>query len=137
MRKFLVSAPQLFVATVLLFTAPLAYAQDGGKMAPGKTHSGKMAGKMNHSGMMAMNGCTMKDGKMMTMQGGKMMPMTKDMTMSDGSMCMTDGTCKMKDGTTMTMKDGQCMMMNGKMTTMSAMKKGGKMKGSKMDHMKM
>ena len=138
MRKLLVSTAQIAVAAVLLLTAPLAYAQDGGKMAPGKMHSGKMAGKMHHGGAMAMNGCTMKDGKMMMMQGGKMMPMTKDMTMSDGSMCMTDGTCKMKDGTTMKMKDGQCMMMDGKMTTMDAMKKGGKMKHSgKMGAMKM
>ena len=128
MRKLLVATAQIAVAAVLLLTAPLAYAQDGGKMAPGKMHSGKMA----------MNGCTMKDGKMMMMQGGKMTPMTKDMTMSDGSMCMTDGTCKMKDGTTMKMKDGQCMMMDGKMTTMDAMKKGGKMKHSgKMGAMKM
>nr|GFA88655.1 probable copper-transporting ATPase HMA5 [Tanacetum cinerariifolium] len=36
-----------------------------------------------------------------------MMPMTADMTMADGTVCMTDGTCKMKDGTTMKMKDGQ------------------------------
>ena len=138
MRKLLVSTTQIAVAAVLLLTAPLAYAQDGGKMAPGKMHSGKMAGKMHHGGAMAMNGCTMKDGKMMMMQGGKMTPMTKDMTMSDGSMCMTDGTCKMKDGTTMKMKNGQCMMMDGKMTTMDAMKKGGKMKHSgKMGAMKM
>lgn len=96
-----------------------------------------MSGKMHH-GQMAMDGCTMKDGKMMMMQGGKMMPMTKDMTMSDGSVCKTDGSCTMKDGTTMTMKDGQCMMMNGKMTTMNAMKRGGKMKHSgKMGAMKM
>ena len=140
MRRFLVSAPQLVVAAVLLLTAPLAHAQDGGKMAPGKTHPGKMAGKMNHSGMMSMNGCTMKDGKMMTMQGGKMMPMTKDMTMSDGSMCMTDGTCKMKDGTTMKMKEGQCMMMDGKMTMHPGSTKRPMMKGKagdKMGDMKM
>ena len=87
---------------------------------------------------MAMNSCTMKDGKMMTMKGGKMMPMTENMTMSDGSVCKTDGTCTMKDGTTMTMKDGQCMMMNGKMTTMAERHKGGKMKpGTKMNNMKM
>ncbi len=134
MRKFLVSAPQLLVAAVLLLATSLAHAQDGGKMGKGKMHSGKIS----HTSMMATNSCTMKDGKMMTMKGGKMMPMTENMTMSDGSVCMTDGTCKMKDGTTMTMKDGQCMMMNGKMTAMSGMKKGGKMaKSSKMEHMKM
>ena len=51
-----------------------------------------MTGKMQ-KGKMAMNGCTMKDGKMMMMKGGKMTPMTETMTMSDGSVCMTDGTC--------------------------------------------
>ena len=60
--------------------------------------------------------CTLKEGKMMLMKGGKLMPMSKAMTMTDGTRCMTDGTCKMKDGTTMNMKEGQCMMMNGKMT---------------------
>ena len=96
-----------------------------------------MTGKM-HDGKMAMTGCMMQDGKMMMMHGSKMMPMTKDMTMSDGTVCKTDGTCTMKDGTVMTMKDGQCMMMNGKMTTMDEMKKSGKMKSDKkMGNMKM
>ncbi|TDN36919.1 hypothetical protein E4631_20220 [Hymenobacter sp. UV11] len=88
-------------------------------------------------GKMAMDGCTMKDGKMMVMKGGKMMPMTENMTMSDGSMCMTDGTCMKKDGSKMTMKDGQCMMMDGKMSSMSDMKKGSKMKSGNMGNMKM
>lgn len=96
-----------------------------------------MSGQMAH-GQMAMTGCTMKDGKMMMMHGSKMMPMTKDMTMSDGSVCKTDGTCTMKNGTTMNMKDGQCMMMDGKMTTMAEMHKNGKMKpDAKMGNMKM
>ena len=96
-----------------------------------------MSGKMQ-KGKMAMNGCTMKDGKMMMMKGGKMTPMTENKTMSDGSVCMTDGTCKMKDGTTMTMTEGQCMMMNGQMTTRDEMMKMGNMKkGGKMGNMKM
>ena len=128
MRKFLVSAPQALLAAVLLFAAPLAHAQNGGKMASGKKHAGAMAADC----------CMMQDGKMMMMQDGKMMPMAQNMTMSDGTVCMTDGTCKMKDGKTMTMKNGQCVMMDGKMTTMGAMKKGGKMKhGGKMGAMKM
>jgi len=76
--------------------------------------------------------CTMKDGKMMMMKGGKMMPMSKNMTMSDGTKCMTDGTCKMKDGTTMNMKEGQCMMMNGKMTMHPGEHMGHKMHDMKM-----
>ena len=88
-------------------------------------------------GEMSKDCCMMKDGKMMMMKGGKMMPMTENMTMADGTVCMTDGTCKMKDGKTMAMKNGQCMMMDGKMTMMGGMKKGGKMKSGKMEHMKM
>ena len=82
----------------------------------------------------------MKGGKMTMMKNGKPMPMTKDMTMRDGSMCMTDGTCKMKDGTVMKMKEGQCMMMDGKMTMHPGSTKRPMMKGKaggKMGDMKM
>ena len=124
------NALKLLPALLLSGACTLAQAQTAPATKP-------MRGKMHH-GQMAMNGCTMKDGKMMLMQGGKTMPMTKDMTMSDGTVCTADGTCKMKDGTTTTMKNDQCMMMDGKMTTMDAMKKGGKMKhGGKMGAMKM
>ena len=64
----------------------------------------------------------MKDGKMMAMKDGKMMMMDDDMTMSNGTMVMKDGTVKMKDGKTMMMKEGQSMTMDGKMST-SMMKK--------------
>ena len=43
------------------------------------------------------------------------MPMEKDMTMKDGTVCMVNGECVMKDGKKMTMKEGECMDMNGKM----------------------
>lgn len=76
-----------------------------------------------HHGMM--KDCVMmKDGKMMVMKNGKKMPMTEDMTMSNGMVCMKDGTCKMKDGTTMVMKNGEKCTMDGKMSVM----KMGKMK---------
>lgn len=60
--------------------------------------------------------CTLKGGKMMLMKNGKLEPLTADMTMTDGSVCMTDGTCKTKDGTATKMKEGECMLMNGRMT---------------------
>lgn len=116
--------------SMLLF-AGIGHAQT----APKTTKStAKSAAKSSH------DHCMMKDGKMMMMKGGKMMPMTQNMTMSDGSMCMTDGTCKMKDGTTMKMKEGQCMMMNGKMTMHPGSTKRPMMKGKagdKMGDMKM
>ena len=115
--------------SVLLVTGLTAVAT--AQTAP-KVKSTKSMSKMSH------DYCMMKDGKMTMVKNGKPMPMTKDMTMSDGSMCLTDGTCKMKDGTTMKMKEGQCMMMNGKMTMHPGSTKRPMMKGSeKMDHLKM
>jgi hypothetical protein len=61
--------------------------------------------------------CMMKDGKMMVMKDGKTMPMDKDMTMKNGTICMTNGECTMKDGSKMMMKNGDCMEMSGKMCT--------------------
>ena len=65
--------------------------------------------------------CMMKDGKMMHMKDGKEMPMAKNMTMKNGTKCMTNGECVMKDGKKMQMKDGQCMDMGGKMDNCSMM----------------
>ena len=59
--------------------------------------------------------CMMKDGKMTHCKDGVCMPMEKDMTMKDGTVCMVNGECVMKDGKKMTMKEGECMDMNGKM----------------------
>ena len=58
--------------------------------------------------------CMMKDGKMMHHKDGKMMPMTEDMVMKNGTKCMVNGECVMKNGKTKTMKEGECMNMNGK-----------------------
>jgi hypothetical protein len=80
----------------------------------------------------------MKNGKMMMMEGDKMKPMTMNMTMSDGTICMTDGTCKSKDGTITKMKEGDhCMMENGKMVIHPGSEKGHKKAGAKMGKMKM
>jgi len=57
----------------------------------------------------------MQNGKMMIMRDGKMMPMDKDMTMKNGTRCMTDGTCTTKAGKKTMMKEGEMMDMNGNM----------------------
>ncbi len=67
--------------------------------------------------------CMMKEGKMMQMIDGKMMPMEKEMTMKNGTKCMTNGECMMKDGKKMMMKEGDCMDMSGKMDKCSMMNK--------------
>ena len=74
--------------------------------------------------------CMMKDGKMMVMKDGKTMLMDKDMTMKNGTICMTNGECTMKDGKKMMMKNGDCMEMSGKMCS-DKMKKMKKTKNTK------
>jgi hypothetical protein len=77
----------------------------------------KMDQKMDHK----MKDCIMmKDGKMMVEKGGSTMEMKEDMTLSNGTMVMKDGSVKTKDGKMMKMKDGDCIYMNGKMKKMSA-----------------
>ncbi|MEO6071208.1 MAG: DUF6799 domain-containing protein [Chitinophagaceae bacterium] len=76
------------------------------------------------------DGCMMKEGKMMVMKHGKTMPMKMDMTMNNGTICMTTGECKMKSGKSMMMKEGDCIEMSGKMGNCAMMNKG--MKGNKM-----
>ena len=84
------------------------------------SHAQSSMSKMSH----AKKDCVMmKDGKMMEMKGGKTMMMDEDMTLSNGTIVMKDGTVKMKDGKTMMMKEGQCMYMDGKMSTSMMMKK--------------
>ena len=67
----------------------------------------------------SMENCVMmKDGKMACTMNGKTMPMTKNMTMKNGTVVMANGTVKTKDGKTMMLKNGQCVMMSGKVETM-------------------
>ena len=58
---------------------------------------------------------TMKDGSMMVMKNGQTMPMKDDMTLSNGTKVMKDGSVMMADGTKSMMKDGDMMSMDGKM----------------------
>jgi hypothetical protein len=60
----------------------------------------------------------MKDGQMMVMKDGQTMNMEKDMTLSNGTMVMMDGSMKMKNGKKMMMKNGDIMSMDRKMTKM-------------------
>ena len=117
---------------LLLLSGTAALAQ-----APATTTKSTTTITKVKTGKMAKDCCMMKDGKMMMMKDGKMMPMTADMTMSDGTVCMTNGTCMKKDGAKMTIKDGQCMMMDGKMTMGHSMKSGKMKSKGKMGDMKM
>lgn len=66
----------------------------------------------------------MQDGKMMVQKNGETMPMTMDMTMSNGTKVMMDGRVMMADGTSRMMMDGEAITMDGKMSKMDDKMKG-------------
>lgn len=59
--------------------------------------------------------CVMHNGKMMTMTGGKLVVMKKNMTMSDGTVCMVDGECVMKGGEKHKLSEGEIISPAGKL----------------------
>ncbi len=63
-----------------------------------------------------MAGCVARfDGKMMTTTNGTLVPMTKNMRMSNGTECVIDGTCVMKDGSKRKLKEGEVLTPEGKL----------------------
>ena len=63
-----------------------------------------------------MDGIIMQGRKVMMMKAGKAMdPMSADMTMSNGTIVLPDGTVKQPGGEELHMKDGQMIMMDGTM----------------------
>jgi hypothetical protein len=55
----------------------------------------------------------MEDNKMMVIKSGRTSAMDSDMTMTNGTVVLTNGTIKTKDGQTMMLKNGYCVYMNG------------------------
>ncbi len=79
--------------------------------------------KMHKMGDHKMKDCVMmKDGKVMVMKDGQKSELTDDMTLSNGTTVMKDGSVKTSDGKTMMLKDGDCVWMDGKMGKMDKMK---------------
>ena len=64
----------------------------------------------------------MENGKMTVMKDGKVMDLTSDMSLSDGSMVSANGKVTKKDGSTKTLKEGEGVYMDGKMTKMKMSK---------------
>ncbi|MVN76754.1 hypothetical protein GO988_10515 [Hymenobacter sp. HMF4947] len=76
------------------------------------------------------SGVLMKEGKMLTMQNGTLLPMTQTMTMSDGTQVMTDGSVKTADGKSMMLHNGQIVLPDGRVLDRSQLKGNGKLKRS-------
>jgi D-lyxose ketol-isomerase len=71
------------------------------------TTAQKMHQKMKEDHVM------MKDNKLIQMKDGKMMDLTEDVTLTNGTVIMKDGNVKMKDGTTVMLKNGDYVTMDG------------------------
>ena len=119
----------LFIAAVLFITGT-AFAQTTDSTMKDTTGLRTMHDSMMQSGMNGMQGMggKMKDcimmmnGKVMVMRGGQHMPLSKQMTLPNGTIVMPDGTVKMTDGTTRMLKNDECVYMDGTMGKMGNMK---------------
>src|SRR4051812_3223111 len=104
----------LSLAIVLLITCTL-FAQNTDTSGMQKMHDSMMQGGMNgmHHGMGGkMKDCVMMmNGKVMVMRSGQHIPLTQQMTLSNGTTIMPDGTVKMADGTTRMLKNDECVYM--------------------------
>lgn len=58
----------------------------------------------------------MKDGKMVILRQGKLLPMDLDMALLDGTRVMTTGAIMRPDGTSRQMLEGEAINMEGEMT---------------------
>ncbi len=65
------------------------------------------------------DGVVMQNGKMMKVKDGQTTTLDQEMTMSNGTKIMRDGSCINSDGTTTMMKEGQHMDMSGNMSRMN------------------
>jgi Domain of unknown function (DUF6799) len=73
-------------------------------------------GKVFDAAGNVMVGCVARfDGAMMAMTDRQLVPMKKNMRMSNGTVCVVDGTCIMKDGSRRKLKEGEVMDREGKL----------------------
>lgn len=64
--------------------------------------------------------CMMKDGKMMHMKAGKVEMMDREMTMKNGTKCMSNGECITLNGEKMVIREGECIDIYGNISTCGA-----------------
>jgi len=85
----------LIVSLTLLAIQPVVWAKTKTEVMECTMRNGKILDNGGHP----IGDCVlMKDGHMMMMTKGKMMPVAKDITLADGTICKVDGTCILKNG---------------------------------------
>ena len=70
------------------------------------------------NGINVPDGFIKKNGKTGMVKDGKFTTLKKDMTLTDGTVVMTNGSFKSNDGTKFDLKEGDHLDLNGKLTTM-------------------
>ena len=64
-------------------------------------------GKLLDASGKPMTGCVMMHNRKMMVMNGKLMPIKRNMTMPDGTVCMVNGTCVMKGGARRKLTEGE------------------------------
>ncbi|MFN0188748.1 MAG: DUF6799 domain-containing protein [Bacteroidia bacterium] len=109
----------ILVAITTLIITTSAYAQTdsiNGKMSPPEINNpndGIVQSPSRDTLTTHPDGYTMQNGKMMVVKDGKVTMMEKDVTLSNGTVIMTNGYYMKKGGTKMMMKEGQHMDIYG------------------------
>jgi hypothetical protein len=99
-----VSKAALILSLTLLAIQPVVWAKTKTEVMECTMRNDKILDKSGHP----IGDCVlMKDGHMMMMTKGKMMPVTKDITLSDGTICKADGTCILKNGKQIKLSNGE------------------------------
>jgi len=100
--------PTLSAVLALVFMPGCATVQPAGECVVKE-------GKLLDTAGKPMTGCMMMlHGKMMIMDG-KLKPITRNMTMPDGTVCMVNGVCVMKGGAKRQLKEGEVLSPAGKL----------------------
>jgi hypothetical protein len=94
----------LLISTLTLLALALPLNAKEKMMQCTITKSGQV---VDRSGKPMQNCMLVSGGKTYVVMDGKTMPVTKTMTMPDGTQCMTDGTCVLKSGKKVHLKEGQ------------------------------
>ena len=99
-----VSKAALILSLTLLAIQPVVWAKTKTEVMECTMRNDKILDKSGHP----IGDCVlMKDGHMMMMTKGKMISITKDMTLADGTVCKMDGTCILKNGKQIKLSNGE------------------------------
>src|SRR5260370_4628948 len=94
----------VIMSLTLFAIQPAVWAKAKTVMMEGTMQNGKIVDKSGHP----IGDCVlMKDGQMMMMTAGKMSPITKDITLADGTVCKMDGSCVLKSGNQLKLSNGE------------------------------